>query len=65
MLDLLISILISLGINFTSMDNGQLQVSSSDMTTLKSSESYQKSGIDATDVIIVNDGIDPTTKSIE
>jgi len=62
MLALLISILISLNVHFTVID-GKIELSSSDMKTLQSSELYQKSGIDASESITINDGVDPSSTS--
>ena len=63
MLELLISIMMTLGIHFTKLDSGQLGVSSKDMSTLQSSELYQKSGINANDDVIIQVGVDPVLES--
>ena len=62
MLNLLISILISLNLHLTEMD-GKIVITSDDMRILQSSELYQRTGIDATESIVINDGVDPSGES--
>jgi len=59
MFQVLIAIMMSLGIKFTTSDKGQIQISSSDMTVLQSSTEFQKLGTDANNGITINDGVDP------
>lgn len=63
MLDLLIALLMSLGINFTITDTGKVEMSNKDYSSLKASEKYQTSGINSIDEIVINDGIDPSSAS--
>jgi hypothetical protein len=60
MLALLISIMMSLGIHFTDLKDGKIQVSSSDMEVLKASDEFQKSGIGSLESVIIADDISPT-----
>ena len=66
MLDLLISILMMLGIQFTQTGTGQIAISSKDADTLKSSEEFQKSASEGNvsyeDIVILDD-IDPSLSS--
>jgi len=63
MLELLISIMMTLGIQFTKTNDGRLGVSSNDMSTLQSSELYQKSGINSNDDVVIVTGVDPVLES--
>ena len=60
---LIISILISLGIQFTVLESGQVEISSKDMATLQSSEEFTKLDPVAAEGITVNDGVDPNTST--
>ena len=59
MLELLISILMTLGIQFTVLDTKQVEISSADYAKLQSSDTYIKSDIDGSASIVINDGVDP------
>jgi len=61
MLELLISILISLNIHFTVIDN-QVQITSEDMRILQESPLFQGSRIDSSS-ITVTDEVDPSGSS--
>jgi hypothetical protein len=62
MLELLISIMMTLNIHFTVIDK-QVQISSEDMKILQSSELFQRSGISPLEDITITDSIDPTSTS--
>lgn len=59
MFNLLISIMMSLGIQFTVVDKSEIQISGTSMDQLKASDEFQKSGITSLDGITVSDGVDP------
>ncbi len=61
MLELLISILMSLGIQFTILESGEVQISPKDTDKMRSSEFYQKSEGQTFSDVIVNDGVDPSS----
>ncbi len=63
MLEILIALLMSLGINFSTSDTGKIEMSSKDYSSLKASETYQRSGISSIDDIVINDGVDPSSSS--
>ena len=64
MLELIISILMSLGIQFTQLEGGKIAISSSDADRLKSSEKIQNAdGTLSLDEVVVVTGIDPSSES--
>ncbi|MEO8087189.1 MAG: hypothetical protein ABI763_10240 [Bacteroidota bacterium] len=63
MSQLLFSLLISLGIQFTILDSGKTQISSSDYTKLKSTLLLQNKADQPLDDIIISDGVDPVSCS--
>lgn len=74
MLDLLIKLIITLGLQFGFTDTGQIQMTDSDLKTLTNSEIYQREGSpsvdkvttvssntgDCQDAIVVIPEVDPT-----
>lgn len=64
MLELLISIMMTRGINFTTTDNGQIKISDQDSIKLESSELFQKTQFNGSiDDIVITQGIDPSAIS--
>ena len=64
MLELLISIMMTLGISFTTTDNGQIKISDQDSIKLESSELFQKTQFNGSiDDVVITSGIDPSSTS--
>ena len=64
MLDLLISIMMTLNIHFTVIDENKIQISSRDAEVLFASSEYQKSStILPIEDIVIADEVDPTSSS--
>lgn len=64
MLELLISIMMTLGISFTTTDNGQIKISDQDSLKLESSELFQKTQFNGSiDDVVITSGIDPSSTS--
>ncbi len=59
MLEALIAILLSLGLNFTKTDDGQIKVDRSTFTKLESSTDYQKTNPSGESPIVIVPDIDP------
>lgn len=59
MLEALIAILLSLGLNFTKTDDGKIQVHQSSYTKLEASADYQKTEPSADSPIVIVPDIDP------
>ena len=59
MLETLIAILLSLGLNFTKTDDGKILVDRSSLTKLEASADYQKSNPSADSPIVIVPDIDP------
>ena len=63
MLELLISTLISLGIQFTVLDSGKIQISPKDSAKMNSSEMFQNSETNSCDDIVITTGVDPSCEA--
>ena len=63
MLETLIAILLSLGLNFSKTDNGMIQVDQATMSKLQSTEQYQKAFTSESPIVVVPD-IDPRESPI-
>lgn len=64
MLELLISIMMTLGINFTTTDGGKLKISEQDSIKMESSELFQKTNFNGSiDEVVITSGIDPSSSS--
>jgi hypothetical protein len=59
MLETLIAILLSLGLNFTKTDTGTVQLDAGTMSKLESSEDYQKTFSSEESPIVIVPDIDP------
>ena len=62
MLELIISILISLNLNFKMNDRGQLEIDQNSLNSVESSAQFQEAGgYIPTESIVINDGADPNS----
>lgn len=59
MIDLLISILVTLGLNFTQTDKGQISLSRASFDKLQNSEVYKENSGALNDGIIIVPDVDP------
>lgn len=62
MLELIISLLISIGIHFTPTKDGRIGITAEDMSKLKSSQVYQSNPVPLDEVVIIV-GVDPSNGS--
>lgn len=64
MIELLISIMITLGINFTTSDYGKLIISQQDSSKLESSDLFNRTDFNgAIEDVVVTTGVDPSSAS--